>query len=75
MDAPCLVTDPAQTEHRIERDELEAIPALLALQSHTITDAQPMTAHFGQFSMTAARSRSRLSMSTRRGASKDRASA
>ena len=39
MDAPCLVTDPAQTEHRIERDELETIPALLALQSHTITDA------------------------------------
>jgi hypothetical protein len=38
MEAPCLVTDPDGTESRVERGKLDTIPALLALQSHVITE-------------------------------------
>jgi hypothetical protein len=38
MEAPCFVTDPGGTEHRIEHDNLGTIPALLALQSRIITE-------------------------------------
>ncbi|HLY87168.1 MAG TPA: DUF6188 family protein [Gaiellaceae bacterium] len=38
IEAPCFVTDPGGTEHRIERGDLGMIPALLALQSHVITE-------------------------------------
>jgi Family of unknown function (DUF6188) len=39
VEAPCLVTDPDGREHRVERDDLGTIPALLALQSRVITNA------------------------------------
>jgi hypothetical protein len=75
MEAPYLVTDPAGTEHRVELDKLGTIPALLALHPARLRTPQPMTAHFVQPSMTAVHSRSRLSMSTRHGVSRDQASA
>jgi len=39
MEAPCLVTDPVGTEHHVNRENLGTLAALLALQSHTITEA------------------------------------
>ena len=33
MEAPCLVIDSGGAEHHVERDKLDTIPALLALQS------------------------------------------
>jgi hypothetical protein len=38
IEAPCSVTDPGGTEHRIERGDPGTIPALLALQSRVITE-------------------------------------